>query len=106
MKRLSNHIKRALILTALSCASVCMMPNILCDVMPVCMASEVSVSDEERIIQELQQKAEAGDAEAQYKLGNRYYYGTFVEKDYGKAVYWYTKAAEQGDVAAQISLAE
>ncbi|MBQ2246617.1 MAG: sel1 repeat family protein, partial [Selenomonadales bacterium] len=106
MKRLSNHIKRTLLLTALSCASVCIMPNILCDAMPVCIASEVSVSDEERIIQELQQEAEAGNAEAQYKLGNRYYYGKYTEENYGKAVYWYLQAAKQGDVAAQIILAE
>ena len=106
MKKLSKNIKRALILTAFSCASVCIMPNILCDVMPICTASEVSASDEERIIQELQQEAEAGDAEAQYKLGNRYYYGKYTEENYGKAVYWYLQAAKQGDVASQIILAE
>ena len=68
MKRLSKHIKRALILTALSCASVCIMPSTLYDALPVCTASEASANDAERF-QALQQKAEAGDAEAQYELG-------------------------------------
>ena len=63
MKRLSKQIKRALTLTALSCASVCVMPNIFCDMMPVCAASEVSASDREQF-QALLQKAEAGDIEA------------------------------------------
>ena len=95
MKKLSKNIKRALILTAFSCASVCIMPNIFYDVMPVCTASEVSVSDEERIIQELQQKAEAGDANSQYEVAFYYAYGIGIEKDDTKAAYWYKKAAMQ-----------
>ena len=87
MKTLSKHIKRIFILTALSCASVCVMPNIFCDMMPVCAASEVSVSDKERIIQELQQEAEAGNAEAQYMLAVYYYYGISVDKNYEQALF-------------------
>ena len=40
--------------------------------------------------------AENGDAEAQNRLGHRYYYGRDVEMDREKAVYWYTRSAEQG----------
>ena len=37
----------------------------------------------------------------QEKLGNCYYNGNGVEKDYAKAVEWYTKAAEQGNAEGQ-----
>ena len=37
-------------------------------------------------------------------LGVIYYNGKGVPQDYKKAVYWYTKAAEQGNVNAQWSL--
>lgn len=39
--------------------------------------------------------AEQGDAEAQNSLGAYIKQGYGVEKDYKKAVYWFTKAAEQ-----------
>ena len=44
---------------------------------------------------ELVQKAEAGDAEAQYNLGQCYENGQVGIKDNKEAVKWYTKAAEQ-----------
>lgn len=40
--------------------------------------------------------AERGDAEAQNRLGYRYYYGKDVEQDFQQALYWYKKSAEQG----------
>ena len=45
--------------------------------------------------------AEQGDVEAQYRLGNAYYYGTGVPTNIGEAVKWYRMAAEQGHVVAQ-----
>ena len=45
-------------------------------------------------------KAEHGDAEAQYTLGRLSSY----DEDYEKAVYWYTKSAEQGNAEAQREL--
>ena len=48
--------------------------------------------------------AKQGKAEAQYNLGVMYYNGQGVNKDYSKAVYWYTKAAEQGGAEAQFKL--
>jgi TPR repeat protein len=53
---------------------------------------------------ELQAKAEAGDAEAQYLLGNRYYYGKGVAKDQTDGVKWYRKAAAQNYSKAQNKL--
>ena len=55
-------------------------------------------------IKELTAAAEAGDAEAQYKLGFAYYMGRGVERDAAKAVEWFTKAAEQGHAEAQYQL--
>jgi TPR repeat protein len=49
-------------------------------------------------------KAEHGDALAQCNLGNCYYEGIGVAKDYVQAVSWYRKAAEQGDARAQNNL--
>lgn len=44
------------------------------------------------------------DADAQNKLGNRYYKGDGVKQDDKQAVYWWRKAAEQGHVKGQINL--
>jgi TPR repeat protein len=49
-------------------------------------------------------KAEKGDVDAQYKLGNYYLEGIGVARDFPKAVSWYRKAAELGDARAQYSL--
>lgn len=45
------------------------------------------------------------EAEAQFMAGKMYSDGDGVEQDYAKAVYWYTKAAEQGHNEAQNNLA-
>ena len=67
--------------------------------------------------------AEAGDAEAQYRLGSYYYYGEVitkdgatgivyyrngkeVTKDTAKATVWLLKAAEQGHARAQTKLGD
>lgn len=48
-------------------------------------------------------KAEQGNAEAQFKLGEMYRFGNKgVSKDSAEAVKWYEKAAEQGNLFAQI----
>jgi TPR repeat protein len=53
-----------------------------------------------------QHLAEHGDARAQYRLGYMYYQGWGVDKDHTQAIYWYKKAADQGDDAAKQSLKE
>ena len=50
--------------------------------------------------------AESGEAEAQNRLGHRYYYGRDTEQDMEKAVYWYRKSAEQGCEAGMKHLAD
>ena len=52
----------------------------------------------------LLERAEMGDAEAQYNLGDTYANGIGVTKDDEEAVKWYRKAAEQGHAEAQFSL--
>ena len=54
---------------------------------------------------ELVKRAEAGDATAQYDLGECYHWGKGVTYDEQEAVKWFTKAAEQGNAVAQGYLA-
>ena len=50
-------------------------------------------------------RAEKGDAEAQYNLAQRYFYGDdTIVKDDVEAVKWFHKAAEQGHALAQNAL--
>ncbi|MBQ7577767.1 MAG: sel1 repeat family protein [Synergistaceae bacterium] len=49
-------------------------------------------------------KAEQGDPAAQNVMGTYYESGNGLEKNYDKAIYWYTKAAEQGNTNAQYHL--
>ena len=45
---------------------------------------------------QLYQKAQGGDAVAQFVLGYCYHDGTGVTQDKSQAVYWYRKASDQG----------
>ena len=53
-------------------------------------------------IEELQKRANKGDAEAQCKLGRMYDDLDTAMHDYAKAHLWYTKAANQGNAEAQL----
>ena len=54
---------------------------------------------------ELVKKAEEGDAEAQFLLGNGYYYGMHgLTINYKEAVKWLAKSAEQGYTRARLNL--
>jgi TPR repeat protein len=48
--------------------------------------------------------AERGDAKAQFNLGDCYFFGQGIKKDYNEAVQWFRKAAEQGHAKAQLRL--
>ena len=54
---------------------------------------------------ELVMNAQAGNADAQYKLAQAYENGNDVEKSLSRAFSWYRKAAEQGHAEAQYHLA-
>ena len=57
-------------------------------------------------ILELEKKAEAGDAFAQFNLGNAYYKRNDVPQDYKEAVKWFTKAADHKWGAPKAKLGE
>lgn len=54
-------------------------------------------------ISELLQKANAGDAQAQFELALRYAEGTDVEQNTELALDWHKRAAEKGHVEAQFT---
>lgn len=57
-------------------------------------------------MEKLIKQAELGVPEAQYQLGQLYYSGENVKKNYRVAFEWYKKAAESGHVLAQRMVAE
>jgi|GEM_PF-344902 len=61
-------------------------------------------SEKENNIDDLIQKANKGDSDAQYELGVMYYNGEDVEQDSAKAFEWYKKAADRGNKFAQYSI--
>ena len=60
------------------------------------------------LFEEYRKAAEKGDVNAQNNLGDCYYHGKGVVKNYQMAVYWYEKAAEKGawDKKAQSNLGD
>ena len=52
----------------------------------------------------LQEKAESGDADAQFQLGDCYFFGLGVKRDLVEGASWYRKAAEAGQMKAQFNL--
>ena len=57
------------------------------------------------VIEDLFRRAENGDNDACFNLGECLYYGRGVAKDSRRAVEWYTRAAERGDCSSQKKLA-
>lgn len=56
-------------------------------------------------LEDLRQAAEAGDAEAQYRLGMLYGNGEGVALDHGQSEQWFSRAARQGHEEALLNLA-
>jgi uncharacterized protein len=67
------------------------------------LAAQQTKADQ-KPIEEVKAKAEAGDAESEVELGLRYEQGKGVAKDEVEAVKWFRKAAEQNYVDAQFNL--
>ena len=55
-------------------------------------------------LEELKNKALAGDADAQFNLGQMYRKGEKVAQDYQEAVKWFKKAAEHGYAGGGIQI--
>ena len=52
----------------------------------------------------VRESAAAGDAQAQFALGNYYFSGVGVPQDYSQALLWFTKSANQDFAPAQNQL--
>ena len=57
-------------------------------------------------IEELEKKANAGNVESMYKLGDAYAFGKSVEADVDKALFWLMKAAKGGHMLSRQVLAD
>jgi TPR repeat protein len=68
------------------------------------VAQEAAKVSPEQELAALTRKAEAGDAEAQFKLGVMHDRGVGVPKNVAKAIEWIQKAAVQGNTEAQHNL--
>ena len=68
------------------------------------LAAQQTKADQ-KPIEEVKAKAEAGDAESEMELGRRYNKGEGLAKDEVEAVKWYRKAADQNLAKAQYNLA-
>ena len=71
---------------------------------PPVQAQDRPTTQERDLVADLHASAEAGEAQAQYTLGEMYYAGLGVPKDYVEAAAWYRQAAEQGHDWAQCLL--
>lgn len=61
---------------------------------------------ERKEFKELTKKAKKGDAQSSYELSKRYYSGNGVDRDNNKALLWYEKYAECGNLSAQKNLGD
>jgi TPR repeat protein len=52
----------------------------------------------------VRESAAAGDAQAQFALGNYYFSGVGVPQDYAQALLWFTRSANQDFIPAQNQL--
>ena len=62
-------------------------------------------NDDIAAVQQWQSKAESGDAEAQFRIGQAYAFGQGFNQNFENAFEWYEKAAKQGHAKAQTALA-
>ena len=89
---------------ALVLSIVCLTSSACADIEPAVDTSKNNRAEDEAAAKALRTSAEAGDAYAQFKLGQRYDEGTGVPQSYRQAMEWFEKAAKQGHVDAQVNL--
>lgn len=72
---------------------------------PCCIqAQNCQMAHNETALKALEQRADAGDADAQCGLGKQYEFALDVPGDDQQAALWLQKSAEQGNVIAQVEL--
>ena len=62
------------------------------------------LSDYPEVIHDLVRKGQSGDVQAQFELGEKFYWGADIVEDYSQALKWYKLAADQGHSDAQNNL--
>jgi TPR repeat protein len=67
-------------------------------------AQQCRMAHDKIALKALQERAAAGDVDAQCGLGKQYEHALGVPQDNTQAVLWLRKAAEQGNIAAQVEL--
>jgi TPR repeat protein len=67
-------------------------------------AQQCHMAHDETALKALQQRASAGEADAQCGLGKQYELALGVPQDNEQAVLWLQKSAEQGNIVAQVEL--
>jgi TPR repeat protein len=60
---------------------------------------------QDNLIQKTFDKAQAGNNQAQFDMGERFFQGLGVPKDYAESAAWFQRAAQQGNTRAQNYLA-
>jgi len=68
-------------------------------------SAQMSEAEQALAVKELQQRAEKGDPESQYRLAILYGNGEGVALDHLQAEHWFTQAARQGHEGAVLNLA-
>jgi TPR repeat protein len=67
-------------------------------------AQQCHMAHDKNALKALQDRANAGDADAQCGLGRQYEFALGVPQDNKQAVLWLQKSAEQGNIIAQVEL--
>jgi len=67
-------------------------------------AQQCKMAHDETALKALEERAAAGDADAQCGLGKQYEFALGVPQDIQQAALWLQKSAEQGNVIAQVEL--
>ncbi|MCR5600980.1 MAG: sel1 repeat family protein [Ruminococcus sp.] len=65
-----------------------------------------SYSSSSSLIEDLFKRAQNGDNDACFNLGECFFYGRGVKQDYSKAVKWYIQSSDRGDCSSQKKLAD
>ena len=87
-------------------------PSGISEVVPAPVKEEIAAARREfdlaknypEVFNQMKRAAAMGDAEAQFRLGERYLEGVGVAQDYKEAVRWFRKAADQRNAFGQFGL--
>lgn len=64
-----------------------------------------TLKTQEKFFNDISWAARGGSEEDQFRIGEKYYWGEGIERNYREAIKWYTMAAERGHKKSQYKLA-